>query len=359
MASLNTDVSDLSINDPRSLSPAHPGTGSTEFAGHNAPQRSPMNGDWPLSPHYNNGLQNGPPATQSPYMNATPLAPMEENAEGMLQPPPPLLSSTPKRIPSPVGRKSASVAGSINRPDSRDFSGSQAGSRPGSRAASPSRFSRRPTTPGTEGRLKKRLSWMPGRSPQPSESDNEGRSQAWTVSSNERIPYDLDPLLHFQRVSILDIFLVSLRLTTIFRYMSFGTRMEIRWSTCTTNPQDLGLPFASTHLALRHLLRLCEPLTEKHTPLMATTARFRETINNELLQNGRPVSCQMGRSHQHPSHPHLLTMALPPSEAVRQAVVLPETISTIPRRKRIFICAYHSQYRPTLTSPNLICPATI
>ena len=204
MSSLNTDLSDLSIHDPRSPSPAQASANSSEQGTSHLPRKSPIGGEWPLSSHYN-AFQSGPPATQSPYRNATPLPPMNEdgNGEGMLQPPPPV-TQIPQRMGSPNGSRPTSVVGAGSRPASRDFSGSQGGSRPGSRVASPSKF-HRPSTPGAEKKLKKRRSWLPGKSTfEPADgSDGESLPQAWIVTPNEKINYDLDPLIHFQKVRIL------------------------------------------------------------------------------------------------------------------------------------------------------------
>ena len=81
-----------------------------------------------------------------------------------------------------------------SRPPSRPLS------QPASRPASPIRL--RPQTPTSEAKLAKRRSWMPGklRKPGQEEGDHANSPQAWTVTPNEKTPYDASGLANFQRV---------------------------------------------------------------------------------------------------------------------------------------------------------------
>ena len=198
MSSLNSEVTDLSINDPRSHSPNPSDQSSTDTNPHQAILRSSLP-DLRASVASNYSIssyQNGPPTTQSPYLNPTHLPPTLEDDAGLLQPP--LLRPLPRGPDSPSGSRPSSRMG---RPESRVFEDSRDNSRAGSRAASPSVY--RPLTPNTALKAKRRRSWIPGKSTfetsEPQEVQENAR--AWIFTPHEKIHYDSSPLTNFQHVS--------------------------------------------------------------------------------------------------------------------------------------------------------------
>lgn len=154
------------------------------------------------------------------------ILPRIEDDDVLLNPPP-LLKPLPIRAQSPGGSLGGSRPVSRgdamdNRPasrgnpfDSRSSSRppssrppSRPPSQPASRPASPIRLrpqtpTNRPLTPTTEAKLAKRRSWMPGklRKAGQDEGNNANSTQAWMVTPNEKIPYDLSALASFHRVS--------------------------------------------------------------------------------------------------------------------------------------------------------------
>ena len=198
MSSLNSEVTDLSINDPRSHSPNHSDHSSTDTNSHQAILRSSLP-DLRASVASNYAIpsyQNGPPTTQSPYLNPTHLPPTLEDDAGLLQPP--LLRPLPRGPDSPRGSRPSSRMG---RPESRVFEDSRDNSRAGSRAASPSVY--RPLTPNTALKAKRRRSWIPGKSTfETSETQElQENARAWIFTPHEKIHYDSSPLTNFQHVS--------------------------------------------------------------------------------------------------------------------------------------------------------------
>lgn len=130
--------------------------------------------------------------------------------------PPPLLKPLPIRAQSPGGSLGGSRPVSRgNQFESRSSSRppssrppSRPPSQPASRPASPIKFrpqtpTARPLTPTTEAKLAKRRSWMPGklRKAGQDEGDHVHSPQAWMVTPNEKIPYDVSALASFHRVS--------------------------------------------------------------------------------------------------------------------------------------------------------------
>ena len=111
------------------------------------------------------------------------------------QHPNPLLRSFPIRSESPFGERPSSRGGV---PGSNP--GSRPPSRPSSRPASPVKS--RPQTPTTDQKLGKRRNWLPGKPK--TDAQEEGStiypSQAWVITPQDKIPYDVTPLAQFQKV---------------------------------------------------------------------------------------------------------------------------------------------------------------
>lgn len=81
---------------------------------------------------------------------------------------------------------------------------SRAGLTPISRPVSPSKHLSRPTTPIPVKKLSNRRSWLPGRSRHGSVGEINGEhssSRTWVLTPEQQRPYDMSPLLKFQRVS--------------------------------------------------------------------------------------------------------------------------------------------------------------
>lgn len=139
---------------------------------------------------------------------------------------PPLLKPMPIRAQSPGGSPGRSRPVSRGNPtDSRPASrgnpfDSRSSSRPpssrpqsrppslpASRPASPIKLrpqtpTSRPLTPTTDAKLAKRRSWMPGkpRKAGQMEEDHANSLQAWIITPNEKIPYDVSGLANFHKV---------------------------------------------------------------------------------------------------------------------------------------------------------------
>ena len=119
------------------------------------------------------------------------------------------LDSRPASRGNPFDSRSSSRPPS-SRPPSRPSSRppSRPPSQPVSRPASPMKLrpqtpTARPLTPTTEAKLAKRRSWMPGklRKSGQEEGDHANDPQAWMITSNAKIPYDVSGLASFHRVS--------------------------------------------------------------------------------------------------------------------------------------------------------------
>lgn len=83
-------------------------------------------------------------------------------------------------------------------------SASRAGLAPTSRSTSPTKYLSLPATPISERRVSKRISWLPGRSKHDSaeETDEAHASpRACVLTPEQQRPYDVSPLLNFQKVS--------------------------------------------------------------------------------------------------------------------------------------------------------------
>ena len=155
------------------------------------------------------------------------ILPRIEDEDVLLNIPPPLLKPLPIRAQSPAGSPSRRPVGGgspmDNRPpsrgnpfDSRSSSHppssrpqSRPPSQPTSRPASPIKLrpqtpTGRPLTPTTEAKLAKRKSWIPGklRKAGQDEGDNANSPQAWMVTPNAKIPYDVSELANFHRVRL-------------------------------------------------------------------------------------------------------------------------------------------------------------
>lgn len=211
----------------QSQSPVNPSEGQSHLSG--SGQREPvslMRKSLPnLRPtsHLQN-LHSEQSSGYTPPFDPTILPRIED--DDVLLNPPPLLKPLPMRAQSPVSSPGGSrpvTRGSPidSRPasrgnpfDSRSSSRppnsrppSRPPSQPASRPASPIKFrpqtpTARPLTP-TETKLAKHRSWMPGklRKAGQDEGDDANSPQAWMVTPNEKIPYDVSGLASFHRVS--------------------------------------------------------------------------------------------------------------------------------------------------------------
>ena len=157
------------------------------------------------------------------------VAGMPGDRDELLLPPPPLLKPLPGRSGSPTGSRSVSRA---SGPES--LPGSRPPSQPGSRPASP--ITSRPQTPTNDQRLLKKRSWLPGKSHAGSRGgeDMAQMPQAWVVTPQAKIPYDVNPLANFHKVTS------SQRMQRLKAYsditcrcQTFGMRTEIPTSTYT------------------------------------------------------------------------------------------------------------------------------
>ena len=124
------------------------------------------------------------------------IAGMPSDTDELLLPPPPLLKPLPERSESPTGSRPVTRG---SGPES--FPGSRSPSRPGSRPASPN--TSRPQTPTTDQRLLKKKSWLSGKlhAGPPGGEDTAQMPQAWAVTPQQKIPYDVNPLANFDRVN--------------------------------------------------------------------------------------------------------------------------------------------------------------
>ena len=124
------------------------------------------------------------------------IAGMPSSTDEPLLAPPPLLKPLPGRSESPSSSRPVSRG---SGPES--LPGSRPPSRPGSRPASPN--TSRPQTPTSDQRLLKRKSWLPGKSHAGSRGgeDTAQTPQAWAVTPQQKIPYDVNPLANFHRVN--------------------------------------------------------------------------------------------------------------------------------------------------------------
>ena len=124
------------------------------------------------------------------------IAGLSVNTDERLLPPPSLLKPLPGRSESPAGSRPVSRgSGPESLPDSRSPS------RPGSRAASPT--TSRPQTPTTDQGLLKKKSWLSGKLLAGSRGgeDTAQMPQAWAVTPQQKIPYDVNPLSNFHKVN--------------------------------------------------------------------------------------------------------------------------------------------------------------
>lgn len=228
--SMGSNVSDQSSESriSSSINPARPPREQSQSPVYASGQRNPVNLSLPdLRPtsHLQN-LHNEQSSGLTPPFDAT-ILPRIEDDDVLLNHPPPLLKPLPLRAQSPGG---GSLEGSRpvsrgnpldSRPasrgnpfDSRSSSRppssrppSRPPSQPASRPASPIKFrpqtpTARPLTPTTEAKLAKRRSWMPGKLRKAGQDggDHVNSPQAWMITPNENIPYDVSGLASFHRV---------------------------------------------------------------------------------------------------------------------------------------------------------------
>ena len=236
--SMGSNVSDQSSESriSPSIHPARPSREQSQSPVYTSREQSPILGSGRRNPadFSRKSLPNLRPTSQlqnlhsqqssgfTPPFDPTILPRIEDN-DVLLLNPPPLLKPLPIRAQSPSsslgGRRPASRGDPIDsRSSSRPPSSrppSRPPSQPASRPTSPSKFrpqtptarpqtpSTRPLTPTTEAKLAKRRSWMPGklRKPGQDEGDHAHSPQAWMVTPNEKIPYDVSALANFHRVS--------------------------------------------------------------------------------------------------------------------------------------------------------------
>jgi hypothetical protein len=145
--------------------------------------------------------------------------------EGELLPPPPIGDASGKRNYSPAGSRSGSRT--------RGRSGSRGGEYlSDSRGQSPGSDGQRPATP-TDGKLKKKPSWLPGKSHDRSASGSEATPKAcWAITSKGAAPYESSYLLKAQPVSFWRA--AFLNETDDQRFRNCGTPMATYW--CTYSP---------------------------------------------------------------------------------------------------------------------------
>lgn len=134
-----------------------------------------------------------PPPAQPLYDPPPPPQAHSQNND-VLSPNSPMLSPPPERLGSPIGDSFRS------RSVSRD--GSQHGRRSRSRPLSQAKNRLQ-----SESRLARPRSWLSTRSKPESQGDGEGPgSEAWLVYPDANIPYDVLPLVHFQKVGTSPLF---------------------------------------------------------------------------------------------------------------------------------------------------------
>ena len=194
--SLSRDLTDLSLQDPR-VSPSPSAASSTRRSSHSIPRKSlpDLRASAPLVVPQD---LNTRASMHSMYTAPTPI--LEEQNEA--QYPSPLIKALPERPDSLDGSRPSTRAGRSEARAGGIASHSRDASRIGSRSGSPAMF--RPLTPTQEGKIKKRrLSWLPGKSGEelPGGQDVAQGAQAWVITPQEKLPYDLAPLLRFQVVS--------------------------------------------------------------------------------------------------------------------------------------------------------------
>ena len=157
------------------------------------------------------------------------IAGMPGNRDELLPPPPPHLKPLPGRSESPTGSRPVSRG---SGPES--LPGSRPPSRPASRPASP--ITSRPQTPTTDQRLLKKRSWLPGKSHAGSRGGEDIAQipQAWVVTPQEKIPYDVNLLANFHKVNSFRAELAACSISDITcRCQTSGMRVEIHSSTYT------------------------------------------------------------------------------------------------------------------------------
>ena len=137
----------------------------------------------------------GYPPTFSSRSSSRPssIAGMPGDRDELLLPPPPLLKPLPGRSDSPTGSKPVSRG---SGPESLPSPPSL----PASRPASPS--TSRPQTPTSDQRLLKKKSWLSGKlHGSRGGEDIAQMPQAWVVTPQEKIPYDVNQLANFHKVN--------------------------------------------------------------------------------------------------------------------------------------------------------------
>ncbi len=126
-----------------------------------------------------------------------------------------------------------------------------------SRPISPTKHLSRPATPISERQTSKRRSWLPGRSKHES-AEASGEAQApplaWALVPEQQIPYDVSPLLNFQKVSNATTIIHGSRmLTALFRSRNSGMNAGTPSSTFTRRRLRKAHLFGLTQVTLLHL----------------------------------------------------------------------------------------------------------
>ena len=135
---------------------------------------------------------------------------------------------SPSRDLRPITPNSDS--GMSSRPPSR------VGLTPISRPISPSKHPSRPTTPIPGKKLSNRRSWLPGRSRHGSVDETDGErssSRAWVLTPDQQRPYDVSPLIKFQRVSNVTLLTAMTKCSHFLRFQNSGMNAGILLSTFT------------------------------------------------------------------------------------------------------------------------------
>ena len=160
----------------------------------------------PLNPTFVSRIQGSTPRLQPPHDHTSlptgsrsrpsSIASMFSTTSELLLPPSPLLKPLPAPSGSPSGSRPVS---SGSRTES--LTGSRPPSRPVSRPDSPN--TRRPQTPINDQRLAKKRSWLPGKFYTVSQCGEQisQAQQAWIVTPQQKLPYDVSALASFHPVS--------------------------------------------------------------------------------------------------------------------------------------------------------------
>lgn len=146
----------------------------------------------------NDVLSPNSPMLSPPLLYDPPPPPQTGLNHDVLTPNSPMLSPLTERLGSPIGDNSRS------RSVSRDGSQSRRSSRSRQLSQTKNRLQ-------SESRLARPRSWLSNRSKPESQGDGQGLgSEAWLVYPDTTIPYDVLPLVHFQKVGASPPLLITL-----------------------------------------------------------------------------------------------------------------------------------------------------